>query len=149
MVHKVRDKKTAPRRGLSLAKCIAELLQIQLPGLKPLQANLIAVIKTLKLPKALKTVAVKAKFLTQALDAVEVSRTPLRDMDTLRSAISSGLWLHERLFVEKPFFPTLAMGLLDFESLCCLCPEPDCSAQPHSISAVPNCRVFNHQVSLQ
>ena len=42
--------------------------------------------------------------------------------------------------------PTLAVGLLDFKVhvVLALRPEPDCSAQPPSIPAVPN-----HQVSLQ
>ena len=45
-------------------------------------------------------------------------------------------------YVRREFFPTLTVGLLDFKVYVVLAgPEPDCSAQPQSIPAVPDHRV--------
>ena len=47
----------------------------------------------------------------KALYATEVSRPPLRDMDTLRAAVTSSVWSHERLFRSKVVVLNLLRGV--------------------------------------
>ena len=58
-------------------------------------------LRVMPLPYALKVLAVKVKVFPQAHYAGEVSRPPLRTIETLRSAVTSALWAHERLFRSK------------------------------------------------
>ena len=58
-------------------------------------------LRVMPLPYALKVLAVKVKVFPQAHYAGEVSRPPLRTIETLRSAVTSAVWAHERLFRSK------------------------------------------------